>query len=236
MSDEQFSMTMSPTIGKLAAAMAKAQLSMKPAEKDGKNPHFNNRYATLVSCIEACRPLHENEIAVLQPPVPHGSDGVCVATLLVHSSGEWIRGELYLPATKKDAQGFGSALSYARRYCLQSTLNMGADDDDGNQAAKSPPRQAAPAQRKASPPPPPKSGDLTRQLEASVANDGDWHAWSSGHLSTLRVAAKRGTPALLEAWLGVTDDIKKMNPPPDHVAALKLAKDELKEQLRETGT
>lgn len=235
MSDEQFTLTMSPTIGKLAAAMAKAQLEMKPAEKDGKNPHFNNRYATLVSCIEACRPLHENEIAVLQPPVPHGLEGVCVATLLVHSSGEWIRGELFLPATKKDAQGFGSALSYARRYCLQSTLNMGADDDDGDQATKAPPRQAS-APRKANPPPPPKSGDLARQLEASVANDGDWHAWAAGHLSSMRAASKRGTQALLEAWSSVNDDIKKMNPPMEHVQALKLGKDELKEQLQGTGS
>lgn len=160
----EFTMTMSASVGKLAAAMAKAQLSMKPAEKDATNPHFKNRYATLVSCIEACRPLHENDIAVFQPPVAHGPDGVCVATLLVHSSGEWIRGELYLPASKKDPQGFGSALSYARRYCLQSTVNMGADDDDANQATK-PPTNGKPEPAKANKP---ESDKLEKEFAAAL--------------------------------------------------------------------
>ncbi len=138
---EDVKITMSATVGALAAALAKAQLAMRPALKDAENPAYKSggrvsRYASLASCIDAMRPLHENGIAVIQPPALHGSDGVCVATLLIHSSGEWIRGELYMPASKKDAQGFGSALSYARRYCLCSTTGLGTDDDDGEQAVR----------------------------------------------------------------------------------------------------
>lgn len=137
MSDEMtFQLRTSQTIGAIAAAMAKAQAVMAPAAKDSTNPHFKNRYASLASCFEAIKPMHENGIAVFQPPALHGVDGVCVQTLLVHSSGEWIVGELYMPAAKKDPQGFGSALTYARRYCLQSTTGLPTDDDDANEASK----------------------------------------------------------------------------------------------------
>ncbi len=156
MSDQEttFSLRTSPTIGKLAEAMAKAQEEMSPAEKDAVNPHFKNRYASLASSFAALKPMHKNGIAVFQPPVPHGQDGVCVQTLLVHASGEWLAGELYMPASKKDPQGFGSALSYARRYCLQATTGQATDeatDDDGERATtakqetKPEPAKSAPA-------------------------------------------------------------------------------------------
>lgn len=154
---EDFRMSMSPSIGKIAEALAKAQLAMRPAVRDATNPAFKrdgtvSRYATLASCIEALRPLHENGIAVVQPPASHGPDGVCVSTLLLHSSGEWIRGELYMPAQKKDAQGFGSALSYARRYCLTATVGLGTDDDDGESAVRQlPAKSGAPAAPKGEP-------------------------------------------------------------------------------------
>lgn len=140
--------TMSPTIGKIAAALAKAQAEMKPAIKDGSNPAFKgSKYASLVSYLEAALPvLNAHGIAVLQPTMAHGPDGVCVATLLVHDSGEWMRGELYMPASKKDAQGFGSALTYARRYSFASMICLGADDDDGAAAVQgaNTPRQEPP--------------------------------------------------------------------------------------------
>lgn len=139
-------MSMSPTISKIAEALAKAQLQMGPAVKDRKNPHFQNTYATLASCFEALAPLHANGIAVTQIPLDGGERGVRVATVLMHSSGEWIRGDLWMPVSKQDAQGFGSALTYARRYGLQAVTGLAADDDDGNQASPPPPRrqQAAP--------------------------------------------------------------------------------------------
>ncbi len=142
MSDEVV-ISMSPTIGAIGAALAKAQLAMRPAVKDSENPHFKSKFASLASCFEAIRPLHEQGIAVSQPTSLHGTDGVCVSTLLIHSSGEWLRGDLYLPAAKKDPQGFGSALSFARRYCLLSTVGIATEDDDGETAQKSADRNGA---------------------------------------------------------------------------------------------
>lgn len=56
--------------------------------------------------------------------------------MLIHSSGQWMRGDLLLPVSKWDAQGIGSAITYARRYSLQGFLNVAAEaDDDANAAA-----------------------------------------------------------------------------------------------------
>lgn len=129
-----FNLLMSPTVGKIAQAIAKAQKELVPVSKDASNPFFNSKYATLASCLQAVKPLYDYGIAVLQPPVSHGPDGVCVSTLLIHESGEWVRGVLYMPAAKRDPQGFGSALSYARRYCLSATIGLATEDDDGERA------------------------------------------------------------------------------------------------------
>ena len=66
--------------------------------------------------------------------------GVCVETMLIHESGQELSfGRLFVPATKQDAQGYGSALSYAKRYSLQAGLGIASEDDDGNAAVKSAP-------------------------------------------------------------------------------------------------
>ena len=46
-------------------------------------------------------------------------------------------GKLFVPANKQDAQGYGSALTYARRYSLQTAFGVAPEDDDGNAAAAS---------------------------------------------------------------------------------------------------
>src|SRR5205085_1888744 len=65
-------------------------------------------------------------------------NGVSVETVLHHEGGEEISlGTLFVPANKQDAQGFGSALTYARRYGLMTAFGVPAEDDDGNAAARS---------------------------------------------------------------------------------------------------
>lgn len=160
MSDEmiphpKWAVSTSPTVGAIAKALAAAQLAMGPAIKDrvGVIPGKDGRqgyqygYATLAACFEAIQPMHAQGIAVTQIPLDGGQNGVLVATLLIHESGEWIRGEMWVPVTKNDAQGYGSALTYARRYGLSALCGLGTDDDDGEAAAKSKPGPTkAPAQ------------------------------------------------------------------------------------------
>lgn len=125
----------------ISTALVKAQKSFGPALKTSTNPHFKSRYADLSACIEAVIDgLNDNGIALLQQ-THECHDGVIVETLLIHESGETLSGgKLHVPATKHDAQGFGSALTYARRYSIMSTLGIAPEDDDGNAAVQKDPK------------------------------------------------------------------------------------------------
>lgn len=134
--------SMSPGLPKLAEALAKAQLVMGAAAKDKTNPHFNSKYADLASVMDACRePLAQNGLAVLQLLV-NDDKGVAVTTRLMHASGESVESTCWLPVVQKTPQGYGSAISYARRYSLSALVGVTAEDDDGNAASgagKTPP-------------------------------------------------------------------------------------------------
>jgi hypothetical protein len=135
---------MSPTIGKLAAALAKAQRAVDAASKDKKNPHFNSRYADLASVWEACREqLTSNGLAVIQFP---GADGTtCIVTTVVtHESGEWMSSESRAVTKDGTPQAMGSAITYLRRYALAAVAGVAPDDDDGEaaQGRAMPPKSA----------------------------------------------------------------------------------------------
>lgn len=124
----------------IATALVKAQRAFAPALKTSTNPHFRSRYADLAACVEAViDALNANGIALIQRT--HDSDnGVAVETLLVHESGESISGGiLHVPAAKHDPQGYGSALTYARRYSLMAACGIAPEDDDANAASKTRP-------------------------------------------------------------------------------------------------
>lgn len=122
----------------LYSAFVKAQAQISKAAKDSTNPHFKSKYADLESVIDAVKPaLIANGLAFIQK-YHDCEDGVRVETVIIHESGQELScGILHIPANKKDAQGFGSAASYAKRYSLQSALGVAASDDDGNLAVKS---------------------------------------------------------------------------------------------------
>ena len=129
-------MEQSNEIGSLAKALAAAQAELKDAPKSSVNPHFKSKYADLSAVRAAVVPvLSKHGLAVVQTNEPMGLDGVCVVTTLLHESGQWLRGKLFMPVQKKDAQGFGSALTYARRYSLAEIAGIASDDDDDGNAA-----------------------------------------------------------------------------------------------------
>jgi hypothetical protein len=121
------------------AAFIKAQKEFNPAVRNAQNPHFRNRYADLSACLDAVLPaLNANSLALVQQ-IHDAENGVTVETILMHESGESINfGQIFVPVGKHDAQGYGSALTYARRYGLM-LLGIAPEDDDGNAAAKSAP-------------------------------------------------------------------------------------------------
>lgn len=119
----------------LSVDLVAAFAEIEGAAKDKVNPAFRSKYADIGSVIDAIKPvLARHSLAFYQRPQP-SDDGVLVQTLLRHASGEEVDlGTLYVPANKKDAQGFGSALTYARRYALMTAFGVPAEDDDGNAA------------------------------------------------------------------------------------------------------
>lgn len=122
----------------LAAAMAKAQAEIKTALKDSKNPHFKSSYADLTSVWDACRAaLTKNGISVIQIPNFEG-DEVWLETMLLHASGDSIKGRYPLRPQQQTPQGYGSALTYARRYSLAAMVGVVADEDDDGNAASAP--------------------------------------------------------------------------------------------------
>lgn len=121
----------------ISAALVKAQRGFAPALKTSSNPHFKSKYADLAACVEAViDSLNANGIALIQKQHPC-DHGVSVETVFVHESGECLSaGVLTVPASKQDPQGYGSALTYARRYSLMAACGIAPEDDDGNAAKK----------------------------------------------------------------------------------------------------
>ena len=133
-------MKKSESIKELAAALAKAQAEMKPAIFDCVNPHFKSKYASLTAVWEAARgPLAKHGLSVLQRF--ESGEPMVMSTLLAHASGEWIESDYPIKPVKTDPQGYGSAISYARRYSLAALLGIVSDSDDDANAASGKPAQ-----------------------------------------------------------------------------------------------
>jgi hypothetical protein len=152
----------------VAAALVKAQTQFGPALKSSSNPHFKSKYADLAACVEAVvDALNANGIALMQQ-TRECADGVVVETVFIHESGETLTsGPLHVPAAKHDPQGYGSALTYARRYSLMAACGIAPEDDDGNAASKGQQRRSAPV-------PTPKNGAHADALATSPPISAEW--------------------------------------------------------------
>lgn len=127
----------SESIATLAKALVQVQGSVEGAVKGKVNPAFKSKYADLTSVWEACRePLVMNGLSVVQFPGEMIENQMTLTTQLSHESGEWIRATLSIPLSKVDAQGYGSAVTYARRYALAAVVGVCPEDDDGNAASQ----------------------------------------------------------------------------------------------------
>lgn len=168
-------MNKSESIAGLAKALSIAQGQMGGAVKGKENPFFKSVYADLSSVVEAIRePLSSNGLSFVQ--VTHQSDKneVVVETVLMHESGEWLSGTIAIPVSKADAQGYGSAITYAKRYGLQGLLGVPSEDDDGNAAAKAKPaNKHTPVAAAAASIPPVNEEDQAylQELAASLVQD-----------------------------------------------------------------
>lgn len=123
-------------------SLIKAQDEMGTPHKDSVNPHFKNKYASLQSVFKAVMPaLQANGFALVQRA---GKDdlGHFVETSFHHVTGQSFESRVYLIIDKNNMQGFGSAMTYAKRYGLLGLAGIEPDedasDDDGNKASNPP--------------------------------------------------------------------------------------------------
>ena len=131
-------MKKSESIKNLAIALNKAQAVMSGAKKSAANPFFKSKYANLeevIACIK--EPFESNGLSFMQFPITE-DDRAGVETIVMHESGEWISGSFMLKCSKLDPQGMASAITYARRYGIQSIAGIPSEDDDGNAASQAP--------------------------------------------------------------------------------------------------
>ena len=133
-------MNKSEDIDSLAAALNKAQAEMSGAKKSAKNPFFKSNYANLEEVINCVKdPFANNGLSFVQFPIS-GEGLAGVETIIMHESGEFISNDFMLKCAKNDPQGMGSAITYARRYGLQSAVGIPSEDDDGEGAMQRKPK------------------------------------------------------------------------------------------------
>ncbi len=129
----------------IAAALAAAQAEFKPAVKNAENSHFKNTYADLTSIIDATRDaLSKHGIAFTQLP-KHDNGRIVIVSKLIHKSGQTLENEVSLKAAQDTPQGYGSTITYGRRYGAQCLLGINGEDDDDGQRGSTPSTSADPA-------------------------------------------------------------------------------------------
>ena len=197
----------------LIGALAKALPELEGAKKTKINPAFKSKYADLGAVIDALEPIRAHGLWYRQH-IHESADGVMVETFYIHESGDQLSaGTLFMPAAKRDAQGFGSALTYARRYSLQAAFGLATEDDDGNAGSRKfePPAQQEPVDSFTFPPGPAKGitelKSLARALWREIEGCGDETEMGplldvTANAALMKQMAALENPAHLEIWLG----------------------------------
>jgi hypothetical protein len=201
-------MKTSDSIAKIAPALLAAQRAMTAATKGAENPHFHSKYADLATIIDAVKgPLNAAGIAFMQSPQGDAT-GVMVETMLLHESGEWMADTVYLPVPQQTPQAYGSAITYGKRYGLQSLVGLPSEDDDGEKASE--PAKEGAARIERGPP---------RKMRP---RDFQEHCTAMASATKMEPLQKAYTVAVLAAR-GIGDE--------DAVTAFQRKKDEIKEMI-----
>ncbi len=193
----------SEQINELAEALSKAQGLIEGAAKDSKNPFFKSSYADLHSVMACARePLATNGLSVVQPT--QVIDGqLCLVTMLMHKSGQWVKSVVPLILAKQDPQSVGSAITYYRRYLYASLVGIAQMDDDGESAMERKPK-AEPTKPTESP----SIGSLMMAL-AKVDTHIDKSNLAS-FLAKFAVSKNTTVEAVIKSALTTTDQLQKL--------------------------
>lgn len=162
-------MNHSESMKAIAPALLQAQKAIGFAVKDTTNPHFKNRYADLASVVDAVKPaLNDAGIVYIQTGSPSEDGKLHLTTTLMHESGEWIGDTIVMPLPKQDPQGYGSAMTYARRYALAAITGVYQDDDDGNAGSGTPAKQSQQPANDSTPQPTAEAAEADAMIVAQM--------------------------------------------------------------------
>lgn len=115
----------------LLKALANVKKEVGTLSKTETNPFFKSKYFDINSLIQQIEPLLEKNNLLLLQPIENNK---VKSVIYEVESGNFVSSEIELP-NLTDPQKLGSAITYYRRYTLQSLLGLQAEDDDGNKAA-----------------------------------------------------------------------------------------------------
>jgi hypothetical protein len=196
----------------IIAALAKALPSVGRAIKEQTNPDFLSTYADLSAVIDAIRPVADHGIWFRQQTVPVEGNRAAVQTFYIHTSGEELSaGITDAPVSKNDAQGYGSALTYCRRYGLMAAFGIAPEDDDGNAAVKAAPAKQAAGAR--STPPPIDLAAFCERWRGYLAQCVDraaleklWHE-TKAERAAVKAADAKASAAIVEAFKARTAEL-----------------------------
>lgn len=114
----------------LLTALSNVKKEVGKLSKTETNPFFKSKYFDINSLIEQVEPLLEkNGLLLLQPIL----NGVVTSEIYHVDTAQKLSSEINL-GNITDPQKLGSAITYYRRYTLQSLLGLQAEDDDANKA------------------------------------------------------------------------------------------------------
>jgi ERF superfamily len=228
--------TSSEALDQFMPAFLQAQAKFVNATRDNKGNY--GKYATLDSVLDSVKgALNEAGIVIVQSPYnvysgDRSSYTIVLFSRFIHVSGQWIGSHYPLRPSKPDAQGDGSALTYARRYALMALAGIAPDDDEGEAAVKQ--QRAAresqtdklseqapdirPAQIQ-------KIKALSDKIGRTTGPQVTKH-WQSAMQTTVLVNA--GTPEQLAAYIEhLNRELSQLNQPDEMAQAIETAKDTL---------
>lgn len=193
-----------------AKALAKVQAEIGAASKSSDNPFFKSKYADLAEVWATWQEIGPKHGFAMLQTTRLTENGACLVTTLLHESGDHMSGEYPLMPSKNDPQGMGSAMTYARRYCLAAMVGIVQEDDDGNAAsakdAVKPPQKPAqtkeltPAERVAA------WVETSRKVISAMQTQAQYKEWKEANKGTL-AKLESGYPDKYEEFQVFVDNI-----------------------------
>jgi hypothetical protein len=155
------------SFAKLAAALCRAQSKFEPlqATRTANAGSYSYTYANLADTLAAALPaLTAEGLALIQAPSVSDGRTVTVTTVLVHTSGEYLKQRLSMIAEAATPTKIGIAITYARRYSLLALFGLSPEDADTEPEQGRPKQQQRTA--RSAPPPPEPDDELAAELDA----------------------------------------------------------------------